>query len=180
MQNVPKIVRQRLNAVVPDVNHPDADLLTAFAESSLPDRERNGVLDHLARCGACRDIVALALPEAEPIQTTVRPSPSGWLTWPNLRWGVVAAGVVAIASFSIVQLERRSQSVTMAVKQSANAEMAANEPKKAVAQFVAPASSAEKKEKLQVPAAPAFADAADGANAMVIDKRSAAGVVRIQ
>src|ERR1035438_10594176 len=89
MQNVPKIVRDRLQAAPPAVNHPDADLLTAFAERSLPDRERTVVLEHLARCGDCRGIVALSLPEVESVQTTVRPSPSGWLTWPALRWGFV-------------------------------------------------------------------------------------------
>ncbi len=62
MQNVPKIVRERLRAVTPAVNHPDADALTAFAEHSLPELERDVVLEHLARCGDCRDIVALALP----------------------------------------------------------------------------------------------------------------------
>ncbi len=179
MQNIPKIVSQRLKAAAPAVDHPDAGLLTAFAEHSLPDRERNGVLEHLARCGDCRDIVALALPETEAVQTVLRPSPSGWLTWPVLRWGFVAAGVVAIASFGVVQLQRRSQAVTMALKQSAEPDIAANEPKKAVAQFVAPASSAEKKEKLQIPAAPAFADSADGANATVIDKQSATRQGRI-
>ena len=74
MQNVPKIVRERLKAAAPAVNHPDADLLTAFAEDSLPGVERDGVLEHLARCGACRDIVALALPEAEAGDTP-RPEP---------------------------------------------------------------------------------------------------------
>jgi Carboxypeptidase regulatory-like domain/Putative zinc-finger len=179
MQNVPKIVRERLKAVAPAVNHPDADLLTAFAERSLPDRERNVVLEHLARCGDCRDIVALALPESEPVQTVLRPSPGGWLTWPSLRWGFVAAGVLAIASFSILQLQRHSQPTTVALKQPAGPEMAANEPKKAVAQFVAPAST-EKNEKLQVPAAPAFADAADGANAIVIEKKTATSIASIQ
>ena len=51
MQSVPKIVRDRLQATRPAVNHPDADLLTAFAEQSLPAAERATVLDHLARCG---------------------------------------------------------------------------------------------------------------------------------
>ena len=57
MQDVPKIVVKRLQspAVEP---HPDADLLTAFAEKSLSGRERESVLQHLARCGDCREIVA--------------------------------------------------------------------------------------------------------------------------
>ncbi len=176
MQNVPEIVRERLKAAAPALDHPDADLLTAFAEHSLPGRERNGVLEHLARCGDCRDIVALALPGTEAVQTVLRPSSSGWLTWPVLRWGLVAAGVVAIASLSVLQLRRHSQPATVAVKQSAGPEMAANEPKKAIAQFVA--SSPAEKKKLEVPAAPAFADSGDGTDAIAIDKQSATSPVR--
>ena len=60
MQNVPKIVRERLKAAATIVNHldshPDANVLTAFAERSLGENERGVVLDHLARCGDCRDI----------------------------------------------------------------------------------------------------------------------------
>ena len=62
MQNVPKIVRERLKAAPPATEHPDANALTAFAERVLPERERALVFDHLARCGDCRDVVALALP----------------------------------------------------------------------------------------------------------------------
>ena len=56
MQNVPKIVRERLKAGAPAAQHPDANALTAFAERLLPERERALVFDHLARCGDCRDI----------------------------------------------------------------------------------------------------------------------------
>jgi hypothetical protein len=178
MQNVPKIVRERLRAATPAVNHPDADVLTAFAERSLPELERAGVFEHLARCGDCRDIVALALPATEPVETGVSRSTSsaasGWLTWPVLRWGFVAAGVVAIASLGILQYQRRIQPATMASRQTPHLEVAANEPKKAIAQFVAPA-PAEKRDKLQSPAAPAFTDSVDGAKAIVLEKKSIAG-----
>ena len=174
MQNVPKIVRDRLQAAPPAVNHPDADLLTAFAERSLPDRERTVVLEHLARCGDCRGIVALSLPEVESVQTTVRPSPSGWLTWPALRWGFVAAGVVAVASLGILQFQRRAQHATTAssLNQSAPVEIAANEPKKEVDRFVAPTAKAEKQEKLQEPATPAFADSVNGAVVADVEKKN--------
>jgi hypothetical protein len=172
MQNVPKIVGERLKAAAPAVNHPDADVLTAFAEQSLPDVERTVVLEHLASCGDCRDIIALALPEIEPAERAVRPSPRAWLTWPALRWGFAAAGVVAIASLGLLQLQLRSQLADTASRQSAPLEIATYEPKKAVAPFVAGA-PAEKKEKLQSPPTPAFADSVDGAT--TADKNSAAG-----
>jgi hypothetical protein len=89
----------------PPASHPDPDVLAAFAERSLPERERIGVLDHLAACRDCRDVVALALPTTEAVQTTVAPVRRGWLSWPALRWGLVAAGIVAIGSFAIVQYE---------------------------------------------------------------------------
>jgi hypothetical protein len=117
MQNVPQIVRERLRAAVPAGNHPDADVLTAFAERSLPDLERAGVLEHLARCGNCRDIVALALPATEAVQVVATPR-SGRLTWPALRWGFVAAGIVAVASVGIVEFQRQSRQTMMVAKYS--------------------------------------------------------------
>ena len=107
MQNVPKIVRERLKAAMPAVAHPDANVLSAFVERSLPERERGLVIEHLARCGECRDVVALALPEPEAMQTVFVPAPSRWLTWPVLRWGFVTAGIVAIAALGVVQMQRR-------------------------------------------------------------------------
>jgi hypothetical protein len=74
MAEVPKIVYDRLRAArpvpdrplaepgAPEQSHPDADLLTAFAEQALSATERDGVLDHLALCGDCREVIALALP----------------------------------------------------------------------------------------------------------------------
>ena len=83
-------------------NHPDADVLTAFSERALPELERATVLEHLARCGDCREIVALALPETESVELALQPSSGGLLRWPVLRWAFVAAGVVVIASVGIV------------------------------------------------------------------------------
>jgi hypothetical protein len=119
MQNVPKIVTERLRAMAVTVDgpvghpleHPDADLLTAFAERSLPQRERGTVLDHLSRCRDCRDIVALALPATEAMETVPKPVRSGWLTWPTLRWGFAVAGIIAVASFGIHEYQLRTATV---------------------------------------------------------------------
>ena len=48
MEQLPKIVQQRLSATDKAGVHPDPDLLTAFAERSLTERERVQVLQHLA------------------------------------------------------------------------------------------------------------------------------------
>ena len=133
MQNVPKIVRERLRAATPAVDHPDADVLTAFAERSLPKREQGVVLEHLARCGDCRDIVALALPATEPVEAVVNRSSSGWLTWPALRWAFVAVGVVAIASLGVVRYQR-GRTQNMAASAPARSEIAAKGAREAAAQ----------------------------------------------
>jgi hypothetical protein len=132
MTEVPKIVYDRLRAVrtLPygpqGQEHPDSDLLTAFAERSLSATERDGVLHHLAGCGECREIIALALPAAEipPLPFTAdsearepQHSAAGqtarlasikpaWLKLgalnfgygSGLRWAALAAGVVVAAA----------------------------------------------------------------------------------
>jgi hypothetical protein len=126
MKSVPKIVRDRLQAAPPVVNHPDADLLAAFAEQSLPAAERTTVLEHLARCGDCRDVVALALPPTEMLETAA-PVRTSWLTWPVLRWGFVAAGVVIVASIGFLQLQKHSESSRIATFSSPTDQVARNE-----------------------------------------------------
>ena len=107
MPDVPKTVIERMRAAGPVANHPDADLLTAFAEQSLPAPERTTLLQHLARCSECREIIALAVPPSEAVTAAATlPARSGWLTWPALRWGLVAAGLVIIASLGILPYRR--------------------------------------------------------------------------
>src|ERR1043166_2094150 len=103
MENVPKIVRERLRIADVAVDHPDAEVLTAFAERSLPQVERGTVLEHLAHCGECREIVALALPPMEAAEIPMAPSRRRRFTWPALRWGFAVAGVVVIITLAVVQ-----------------------------------------------------------------------------
>jgi hypothetical protein len=124
MPNVPKIVIDRMRTAPSVAHHPDAGMLTAFAERSLPTFERDAVLEHLGRCSECRDVVALALPEIATQPVTL-PTRAGWLTWPVLRWGLVAAGIVAVASFGILQYHERTQPTANVVKQPPS-EVAAN------------------------------------------------------
>lgn len=105
MQDVPQFVLKRLREKTPAGAHPDADLLTAFAEKSLLESERARVMEHLAACGDCRDVLALALPETEievsPVSVT--PVRTGWLALPILRWGALAAGLAAVISVGVLQ-----------------------------------------------------------------------------
>src|ERR1039458_673284 len=134
MTEVPKIVYDRLRAVLPDragpeQAHPEADLLTAFAEQALSATERDGVLEHLALCGDCREAIALALPPADiviaPIATeteAVRATPirakRNFLTafaWPSLRWAALAAGVAVAASVLLMHPGKLNQATLSSV-----------------------------------------------------------------
>src|ERR1700722_12067433 len=128
MQDVPKIVQKRLQETAGAEAHPDADLLTAFAEQSLGESERTGVMEHLARCGDCREVVALALPANEAVAeaATSRPSRGGWFSWPVLRWSVAIAGIIAIASFGILQYRQRQKSESLGSNLTAQNEPTAN------------------------------------------------------
>lgn len=110
MESVPKIVVKRLHSL-PAESHPDADLLAAFAEQSLTGPERDHVVEHLARCGDCREVVSLALPPQVESQPLAEHSVN-WFRWTllrgsALRWAAVAAGVVLMASVATLQYRRQ-------------------------------------------------------------------------
>jgi hypothetical protein len=121
MSDAPKIVHDRLRAAAPGESHPDADVLSAFAEQALSGAEREGVMRHLARCGDCREVVALSLPPLEAVaqpqapagQTSPRRSSGrslSWLAWPNLRWAALAASVVVVGSVLLLRPEKPTDS----------------------------------------------------------------------
>jgi photosynthesis system II assembly factor YCF48-like protein len=109
MEEIPKIVRQRLQAVARPGEHPGANLLGAFVERSLGTREQDQVLQHLSECISCREIVSLAAnqPGIADAASVVRASPS-WLSWPALRWGAALACVVVVGA--AVTLRQRQES----------------------------------------------------------------------
>lgn len=109
MEQLPKIVQRRLQGTPKSGIHPDPDLLTAFAEKSLSDGERSHVLQHLAECADCRDVMSLALPELEAAQSPELQR-SRWLSWPVLRWGALAACIVVVSAAVTLQHQRRSTS----------------------------------------------------------------------
>jgi len=120
MEHVPKIVLKRLQETSAPGPHPDADLLTAFAEQSLAESERARVMEHLSRCSDCRDVLALALPAMELVAVAASaadasstPARRRWFAWPVLRWGVAAAGIIALASIGVVQYRQRLQNHTL-------------------------------------------------------------------
>jgi hypothetical protein len=108
MSDVPKFVLKRLQENAAPEAHPDADLLTGFVEKSLLEPERNRVTEHLARCITCREVVALALPEAPELEVVALASSGNsrrrsWFSSAVLRWVVATAGIVAVTSVGVLQ-----------------------------------------------------------------------------
>jgi hypothetical protein len=106
MQQVPKIVRQRLQATAEAGVHPDANVLAGFAEKSLTKREHAQVLDHLGRCLDCRDVVLHASPELMSTPVSIELTRSHWLRGPVLRWGALAACLVVVSAAVMLRRER--------------------------------------------------------------------------
>ena len=141
MKDVPKFVRQRMVAPVGG-DHPEVNLLAAFAEGGLTGREREQVLSHLGKCATCRETLAVAMPEitAEHPHAAAAPSGTRWLRWPMLRWAGVGAAVVVVAAAVVIQSSRRSAEFSKAnvPASPAKSEQAKEPPKPAAADEVAP------------------------------------------
>ncbi len=108
MAEVPKIALRRLQVARAD-EHPDPDVINAFAENSLKTRERERVLAHLSQCGDCREIAALSLPEMDAATAIVSAKPeTSWMRWPALRWAAVAACAVIVGTAVTLRYQTRT------------------------------------------------------------------------
>lgn len=137
MTQLPKSVRRQL-AEAPDLegrfsakhsssgrssaDHSSADMLAAFAENRLGRQERAELLEHLAACADCRQVVWHVLPElqAQPDMAQAVPVRSAsahasWFRSPALRWSAVAACVIVVGS--AVMLQHNMQRKPMAAEQ---------------------------------------------------------------
>lgn len=108
MTGLPQSVRNRLGAQqLATSAHPDADVLNAFMEDALTAGERSSVLDHLARCPTCREVVAISgsLPEeVAAIPVPGAPQRKRLWNWGTLRWGAPAVAVVVIGAAVLLRL----------------------------------------------------------------------------
>lgn len=108
--------------------HPESDLLAAFAESTLTRREREEVLGHLAVCARCRQMVFLAhqvapLPEIDAITNNVvarRFWQRKWLPLAASASAVVMLAVVSGFWYGQVHKHQKSSGEGMALQQSAS------------------------------------------------------------
>jgi hypothetical protein len=114
------LLRQRLASraaswVLAEASHPDADTLTAYVERLLPAPEGQQVLEHVAVCSHCREIVATAmtLPELEglvsrPEAVVMAPAlRRRWFSW-SPRWGLAASlAVLAVIATVVLTVSRK-------------------------------------------------------------------------
>lgn len=101
MAELPKIAGERLRAQAVAAEHPDANLLSSFAEQALTEQERAPVLEHLSRCAQCREIVSLSTAEAEPEMQVVAArtreiSRRSWWRSPVVHWSVLTAAALVV------------------------------------------------------------------------------------
>jgi hypothetical protein len=105
MAELPKIVRARLMKKTDGrpAEHLDPNLLAAFAEHTLLEREREAVAAHLAECAECRECLALAFATREPEAPAVAghranaPVRNWFQSWRWVASAAVACCVVAVA-----------------------------------------------------------------------------------
>jgi hypothetical protein len=170
----------------PERAHPDADLLTAFAEKALSATERDGVLEHLALCRDCREVIALALPatdivaapiadEIDAVRATGSRAGAPALhklsfSWPSLRWAALAAGVVVAATVLLLHPGKLNQ----AMPPSANPQVATTAPPASGPQI---ASSSIASSSTDRSAALAKTDEARGKSELRLSKKLKAGQV---
>lgn len=114
MPEFSKLLRQRLATGTPADSHPDADTLTAFAEKLLPLGEQNRVLQHIAFCSHCREVIVLsqgALPAELPV-AAARPSVATSARTGRRLWAPLfglAASTAALAVVAVLIVRTPSQ-----------------------------------------------------------------------
>jgi hypothetical protein len=115
-----------MNPTIQPGMHPDAEILTAFAEELVTSTEREDVLAHIAICGRCREVVFLTqrmMQADQPSQSTAVPLPevktgSAWFA--NWRWTwVPVAALAGIVGVAVIQQHRRTSSPPMQMAQNA-------------------------------------------------------------
>src|ERR1700690_3925997 len=133
MEPIPQIVRQRMQAAARPEVHPDPDVLTALAENSLNEKERDRALLHLAICKDCREILSLAQPQFEPeyagaaAAAASTPRRRGWFHGSVLRWGALAAGVVVVSAAVLLHYQSHPRLASYSVAAPADTAAVARE-----------------------------------------------------
>ncbi len=103
---IPNRVRSALASQPVGLPHPSADLLNGYAEHSLTSGEQKIVMEHLANCAECRDIVFLASEAREEEVGVIAPAPAA-RQWRWMSWAAPATAVVVVASVMVLEYPRK-------------------------------------------------------------------------
>jgi hypothetical protein len=111
-----------------DLDHLDADELSAYAENALPAAARMRYTEHLADCSKCRELVvqlSASVPVVAAKETVTEPVPSGirkflasFFSPMVLRYAVPALGLIVVAAVGFIAFRSnspRQQEVALSV-----------------------------------------------------------------
>jgi hypothetical protein len=101
MSDISNTLRQRLGARPVPQTHPEADLLAAYLERSLPAVEREQITVHLAICAECREVVSLSLAPEPELSVVRQLSPRRRLWLLGLRGAALAACLTIVTVLAI-------------------------------------------------------------------------------
>ena len=109
MDRLTNIVKQRLAAQqVGEIEHPSADTLAAFSEHGLRAAETQRIVSHLAVCPACRQTVALSVPD-EQVGAAVPAARRPLVRFPMaLRWASAVAAVAVGIGVGVLSYEHQN------------------------------------------------------------------------
>ena len=132
--------------------HPDTETLSAFTEQALNAKERGEVLEHLAACGRCRQVVALAREPAGAEVGVGRHAvarPRAW--WRS--WSVALVPAAALAATAVIAFYIHERAVER------NSDMAKLEQQQANEKTATPPQAPEQPPAQAAPPAPRSAPA---------------------
>lgn len=107
--------------IQPDI-HPEADSLNAFVERTLPEADHERVLDHLAGCTRCRDIVYLAQQMADveaapaPLREATAELRRRWWSPVFVHWRIAWIPTAALAAVAGLLIWVHTRSAERAVQ----------------------------------------------------------------
>jgi CHAT domain-containing protein len=84
--------------------HPDPETLSAFVDGSLPESDKNGVVEHLAHCEECLELVTEVMQEQAPVVAAAVP---------RYRWAVAVAAIAATALLAFLMRGPLSPTTTV-------------------------------------------------------------------
>jgi len=109
---------KELAQATPSGTHPDADMLTAFAEGTLLQREKQEILVHLASCADCREILAVTtasspVPASGPAAVHLRPERRSMRIW--LPWAGLATALIVVSVSVLLYQQRAARQATSTI-----------------------------------------------------------------